>query len=427
VKLRAAPLLVMGVVLAACASSANAPRPTTTAGATNAAPTFAQPTLTPVSITESTYGRVVASTAPGAPCRVEVHVGPPQFGDVPPASVDATADVSGVLAVTYATPALPKQTARYVVNCGAGATAGTAGADFPIAGYPVPATHFTARIKVAGVNDIIDGVTARPDPSLSVVRDRDVDLLTRTLVSEWSAATRGLSTVELVTSAPADIVLTVVTARTNSYLTRSSADGSMAIFLFPADDGGVLSADNFVAVALHELGHIWCCFGPEASADGHWAQAIADPLLQGVDRFGLMNHPVSCIVFAAGVESCPNRFSDRELRTMGFTQIPPPARNPCVDQKNALLAQLTTLKGQLASAKAALDATDASLVTMNQQIKALEAQYPNGMPPDVYSNYLALIDRYNATVKTEHAQVDAYNSLSAQNNSIVNQVNGLLC
>jgi len=140
-----------------------------------------------------------------------------------------------------------------------------------------------------------------------------------------------------------------------------------------------------------------------------------------------MNHPVSCIVFAVGVESCPNRFSDRELRTMGFTQIPPPARNPCVDQKNALLAQLTTLKGQLASAKAALDATDASLVTMNQQIKSLEAQYPNGMPPDVYSNYLALIDRHNAAVKTEHAQVDAYNALSAQNNGIVKGVNALLC
>ena len=423
-RLRAA---LIGVVLAACASGANAPRTTSPVSATSAAPTFAQPTLTPVRITESTYGRVVASTTPGAPCKVEVHVGPPQFGDVPLPSVDATADASGALAVTYTAPALPKQTARYVLVCGSGATAGTAGADFPIAGYPIPATHFTARIKVAGVNDVIDGVTARPDPSLSAVRDRDVDLLTRTLVSEWSAATRGLSTVELVTSAPADIVLTVVTARTNSFLSRSSADGSMAIFMFPGDDGGILSADNFVAVALHELGHIWCCFGPDASADGHWAQAIADPLLQGVDRFGLMNHPVSCIVFAVGVESCPNRFSDRELRTMGFTQIPPPARNPCVDQKNALLAQLTTMKGQLASAKAALDATDASLVTMNQQIKSLEAQYPNGMPPDVYSNYLALIDRYNAAVKTEHAQVDAYNGLSAQNNSLVSQVNGLLC
>jgi hypothetical protein len=426
-RLRAAPLVVMGVVLAGCASGANASRATTPASATTAAPTFAQPTLTPLRISESTYGRLVAGTAPGAACKVEVHVGPPQFGDVPSPSVDATADGSGALVVTYTAPALPKQTARYVVTCGSGATAGTAGADFPIAGYPIAATHFTARIKVAGTNDVIDGVTARPDPSLSAARDRDVELLTRTLVSEWSAATRGLSTVELVTSAPADIVLTVVTARTNSYLTRSGADGSMAIFLFPADDGGTLSADNFVAVALHELGHIWCCFGPEASSDGHWAQAIADPLLQGVDRFGLMNHPVSCIVFAAGVESCPNRFSDRELRTMGFTQLPPPPRNACVDQKNALLAQLTTLKGQLAAAKAALDATDGSLVTMNQQIKALEAQYPNGMPPDVYASYMALIDRYNAAVKTEHGQVDAYNALSAQNNSIVSQANGLLC
>ena len=112
---------------------------------------------------------------------------------------------------------------------------------------------------------------------------------------------------------------------------------------------------------------------------------------------------------------------------MGFTQIPPPARNPCVDSKNALLAQLVTLKSQLLAGKAALDATDASLVTMDQQIKALEAKYPSGMPPDVYAGYLALIDRYNATVKTERAQVDAYNAASAQYNSIADQANRLLC
>lgn len=425
-RLRAA---LIGVVLAACGSSATAPgaTPAFTAAATSAAQTFAQPTPTPVSITESTYGRLVARTAPGTRCAVEVHVGPPRFGDVPPASLDAVADSSGSLAVTYAAPTLPKQTARYVVTCGAGATAGTTGADFAIAGYPIPASRFTARIRVAGVNDQIDGVAARPDPSLAAARDRDVDLLARTLVAEWSAATRGLSTLELVSSAPADIVLTVVTARTNSYLSRSPPDGSMAIFLFPADDRGTLSADNFVAIALHELGHIWCCSGPDASADGHWAKAIADPLLQGVDRFGLMNHPVSCIVFAAGVESCPNRFSERELRTMGFAQIPPPARSACVDSKNALLAQLTTMKDQLASAKAAIDATDASLSAMSQQIRALEAKYASGMPPDVYALYSALIDRYNAGVAGERAQVDAYTALLAQSNGVADQVNKLLC
>jgi hypothetical protein len=112
---------------------------------------------------------------------------------------------------------------------------------------------------------------------------------------------------------------------------------------------------------------------------------------------------------------------------MGFTQIPPPARNACVDSKNALLAQLTSLKDQLASAKAGLDATEASLVTLDQQIRSLEAKYPGGMPPDVYATYTALVDRYNAGVATERAQVTAYNALLAQSNGIADQVNKLLC
>ena len=423
-RLRAA---LIGVVLASCSGSAAVPRatPASTASAPSGA-TLAQATPTAVSITEGTYGRLVARTTPGARCAIEVHVGPPRFGDVPPASLDAVADSFGSVVVLYPAPTLPKQTARYVVTCGAGATAGTAGADFAITGYPIPAPRFTARIRVAGVNEQIEGVAARPDPALATARDRDVDVLARTLVAEWSAATRGLSTLSLVSSAPADIVLTVVTARASSYLSQSQ-DGSMAIFLFPADDRTILSADNFVAVALHELGHIWCCSGPEASPDGHWAVAIADPLLQGIDRFGLMNHPVSCIDFGGGVESCPNRFSERELRTMGFAQIPPPARNACVDSKDALLAQLTTMKGQLASARAALDATETSLTALDQQIRALEARYASGMPPDVYASYQALIERYNAGATGEHAQVDAYNALLARSNGVVDQVNALLC
>src|SRR5438045_6155552 len=186
---------------------------------------------------------------------------------MPPDRVDAAGDGSGVLPITYPAPPLPRQTARHVLSCGTG----VASADVPVAGYPIAAQHFTARIRVAAPAEQIEGVTARPEPSLAAARDRDVDALTRTLAAEWSTATRGLSTVELVAAAPADIVLTVVTARTNSYLTRWSGDGSMAIFLFPAADATVLSPDNFVAVALHELGHIWCCTGPDASPDGHWA------------------------------------------------------------------------------------------------------------------------------------------------------------
>ncbi|MEA2660821.1 MAG: hypothetical protein QOH08_393 [Chloroflexota bacterium] len=414
-------VLIPGAVLAACVGTTAGPGATPSSAA-SAGGSAATPTATPVSITESAYGRLVARTSPGMRCTVEVHVGAPRYGDVPQATIDGLADASGTLTVTYAAPALPKQTARHVVGCGTG----TADADFPIAGYPIAPQHFTARLVVAGVNDSIDGVSARPDPSLAAARDRDVGALTRTLAAEWATATRGLSTVELV-AGPADIVITVVSARANSYLSRWTGDGSMAIFLFPADDSGPLSADNFVAVALHELGHIWCCSGPDAGPDGHWAQAVPDPLLQGIDRFGLMNHPVSCLVFAVGVESCPNRFSERDLRSMGFTQVPAPPRNACVDSKNALLAQLTTLKEQLGSAKATVDATDASLAAMSQQIKALEARYPNGMPPDVYASYMAMIDRYNATVATERSQVASYNALLAQSNGVVDRVNALLC
>ena len=411
-RLRAA---LLGAVLLSCTAPAGTPVGTPSSSAASASPTT-------VSITESAYGRVSAKTAPGSTCAIEVHVGTPRFGDLPAATLAATADPFGALSVTYPAPALPKQTGRYVVSCGKG----SAGADFAIAGYPISAPHFTARLHVAEPNEQIDGVTARPDPSLAPARDRDVDALTRTLVSEWTAATRGLSTLELVSAAPADIVITAVAARATSHLVRA-ADGSMAIFLFPADDSGTLSADNFVAVALHELGHIWCCSGPDASADGHWAQPVADPLLQGVDRFGLMNHPVQCTVFAAGVESCPNRFSERELRTMGFSEIPPPPRSACIDSKNALLAQLTTLKAQVATAKAALDASDATLASLLQQIKALEAHYPGGMPPDVYAQYRSLVDQYNASLSVERGQVSSYNALVSQSNGIVEAVNRLLC
>ena len=409
---------LLGVVLVACAGTMPARDGADVAGATATGSLAA-----PLTIVESAYGRLVARTAAGARCTLEVRAGPPRYGDTPPATVDGTADASGTLTITYSAPPLPRQTARHTLTCGTA----VANADVPIAGYPITPQHFTARIRVAGPTEQIEGVTARPEPSLAAARDRDVDALTKTLATEWSTATRGLSRVALVAAAPADIVLTVVAARTNSYLSRWSGDGSMAIFLFPAADATVLSPDNFVGVALHELGHIWCCSGPDASPDGHWAQPIADPLLQGIDRFGLMNHPVSCIVFAAGIESCPNRFSERDLRAMGFTQIPPPPRNACVDTKDTLLEQLAGLKDGLAAAKAALDATDASLANLNAQIKALEARYPSGMPPDVYASYSALIDRYNAGVATERTQVAAYNALLAQSNGVIDQLNQLLC
>ena len=254
------------------------------------------------------------------------------------------------------------------------------------------------------------------------------DALAGALPGSWSVATAGRGMLNMRTDG--DIDVTLEGTNGTSALTQHTRGGkvtSRTIAVHTIDGSRRLTLSELVATTLHELGHIWCCTGPDASPDGHWAQPSADPLLQGVDRFGLMNHPVNCLVFAAGVESCPNRFSERELKTMGFSAIPAPARSPCIDSKNALLAQLTTLKTQLATAKATLDASDASLASMGQQIKALEAKYPGGMPPDVYAQYKSLIDQYNATLSVERGQVSSYNALVTQSNGVIDQVNRLLC
>lgn len=412
---------LIGLLLVACGSVVTGPVAATAAPTTSSPAPAVTASPTPVAVTDSAYGRIVVRTAGGTRCSVGIHVGPPSYGDLPPVSVEGTADASGSLTVSYAAPHLPAGPGRHEVSCGSG----TASADFAIGSAAIPAGQFSARIRIPAIDEQIPGVTERLDAALVPPRDLDAAVLKRTIASEWSAATRGLSTLDLVPAAPADMVITILPARGTS-VHVTDGDGSQAIFLYVSDQTGVLTSDNLVAVALHELGHIWCCRGADASSDGHWATPVADPLLQGVDRFGLMNHPVQCVAFGS-IASCPDRFSERDLRSMGFTQIPPPPRNACVDTKNALLGQLATLKDQLAGAKAAIDAADASLTALNLQIKALEAKYPNGMPPDVYASYSALIDRYNAAVTTERTRVASYNALLLQSNGVVDQVNRLLC
>ena len=418
-------IALIGLLLVACGGAVTSPAPTASSVQTTpaVASVAATATATPVAVTESVYGRVAIRTTAATACGVRVHVGPPQYGDLPPPTLDGAADANGALTLTYPAPHLPGGPGRHEVSCGTG----TATADFTIPGTAIPATRLGVRIRAPAIGEqvVVDGTAARLEPALVPPRDLDVAVLKRSLVSEWSAATRGLGTLDLVTAATADMVVTILPGRGTS-IHVTAGDGSQAIFLYVSDASGVLTSDNLVAVALHELGHIWCCYGADSSSDGHWATAVVDPLLQGVDRFGLMNHPVQCLVFGS-VESCPNRFSERELRTMGFTQIPAPARNACVDLKNALLAQLTTLKSQLAAGKAAIDASDASLVPLGAQIKTLEAKYPNGIPPDVYSTYTALVARYNALAATERSQVASYNTLLAKSNSLVDQVDRLLC
>src|SRR6266511_3706383 len=151
--------------------------------------------------------------------------------------------------------------------------------------------------------------TYREEPSLVPLRDSSVTQLVATLANEWKNATRNLGSLQ-VTDTSADITVFVVAAKGTSVHRRSTGDLSEDIVVYVSDEIGVRSVENTVAVTLHELGHIWCCTG-SGTTDGHWTTAEASPGLSGVDKYGLMNHPVMCVVFVAST-SCPNRFSDRE-------------------------------------------------------------------------------------------------------------------
>jgi hypothetical protein len=126
-----------------------------------------------------------------------------------------------------------------------------------------------------------------------------------------------------------------------------------------------------------------------------------------------MTHPVTCLV-GRGFESCPNRFSERELRTMGFTEIPAPAPDPCIAQKNGLNARLATQRSTV-------DGQKAQLAILDARIKAIVAQYPSRqLPPDVYTTYVDLVAQYNRLAAQIDANVLAYNAT-------IDQLNALPC
>ncbi len=382
------------------------------------APVAPTPSPVPLAIASSTYGALEIKTLPGDKCDVAVKVEPGDFGDGPPKTLTGRADLTGALSFTYAAPLVPAGNGRHEVTCTGTQGVRSTWSQFDIGLKGLEAKSFTARIQAVDPIAGLDGVTTRLEPSLVAARDASVTRLNDTLVKEWSAATRGLGTLKLVPSS-ADIVIYVVPGRSNS-LHLTSPDGSQRILLYMVDDLGPVSTENSVAVALHELGHIWCCRGADAGPDGHWLTSIADPLLQGVDRFGLMTHPVTCLVFP-GFVTCPNRFSERELHTMGFADVPAPPPDPCVSKANALVTQINALDASLASSRAAIDATNARLTNLEGQIGSMERAYPGGMPPDVYATYTALIGQYNTLVSENNARVDAFNQDLEQRNALARQ------
>ena len=387
-------VLALGLIAiaAACtrAPATTASSPSASAPSSSVAPT---PTDLPINVTESAYGTLALQTAKDAECSAELTALAPSFGEAPPSSLPAQiATTAGLVRWTYAAPRLPGATAYYRVSCHAGSGSGTATGTFSVARGPMVATALTVRLSI----ETPPRETFAPVASLVPLRDAAVARMRSTLSSEWKGATRGLGGVQVVNES-ADITVFVVAAHGTS-VHRRAVDGSEDIVVYVEGELGQKTVENTIATALHELGHIWCCQGPEADDGGHWKTKERDAGLYGVDKYGLMTDPVTCVAFAS-VLSCPNRFSDREMRALGFATFPPPAPDPCI-------TQALSLSRQIASANATLSSLDA-------QLRALKEQYPNGAPPDVVARANTLVAQYN--------------TLNTQNNARIAQLNALPC
>lgn len=389
---------LLAVLVTACASP-SAPGASPTVAASQ--PGVPAATPLPVNVTDVKYGLLSVRTVPGARCQADLRITAGTYGDVPPGSLPGTsAGPDGVVTWTYSAPRVPSGSAGYTVRCQSDAASEVKTGNFTIPTRPIVASSLTVRVTT----ELPPQEQVNVDPSLVARRDESFASIKATLSGEWKAATRGMGSLQVAESS-ADITMYVIAARGTSVHRTSLGDDSQDILIYVSDERGCVASPQFscprtvennVAVALHEIGHIWCCHGPGATDSGHWAEKLPSPGLYGVDKYGLMNEPVLCTRFGA-ILSCPNRFSDREMVALGFTGFPPPAPDPCITQSLSLRSQVNTIEAQLAS--------------LGAQIKAIETQYPGGAPPAVYNNYVSLVSQYNTLVGRQNVLVGQLNAL----------------
>jgi len=376
-------------------------------------------------IVSSTYGAVRIQTRPSATCSLRIEVDRGSFGDGPPQVLSGAAGPDGSLEWSYPAPLIPEGRGRHVVACSKSVATREVDADFAVPARKLDPRGFTIRLDPVDPTTILSGVGNRLDPSLVPLRDSIASRLNASLADEWWRATRGLGSLKLV-PASADLVIHVLPGRGTSVHERSS-DGTQRVLLYAIDETGPVTTDKSVGVALHELGHTWCCFGPDAGPDEHWLEKTADPQLVGVNRFGLMTNPVTCRLNGAE-EICANRFSDRELRAMGFAEVPPPATDACVPEFSALAAEVDSVDERLQGARTAIDTRQLVLDELVQQMESIEAQYPSrSMPPDVRATYRRLSGQYETLYQEVDGLIKAYNVDVDSRNGIARRQRALPC
>jgi hypothetical protein len=376
-------------------------------------------------IVSSSYGAVRIQTRPSATCSLRIEVDRGSFGDGPPLVLSGAAGPDGSLEWSYPAPLIPEGRGRHAVACSKSVDTSEVDADFAVPGRKLDPRGFTIRLDPVDPTTPLSRVSNRLDPSLVSARDSIASQLNASIADEWWRATRGLGSLKIVPAA-ADLVIHVLPGRGTSVHQRSS-DGTQRILLYAVDEAGPVTADKAVGVALHELGHTWCCFGPDAGPDEHWLEKVADPQLAGVNRFGLMTNPVTCRLNGAA-EICANRFSERELRALGFAEVPVPMTDACIAESAALAARLDALDGALEGARAAIDSRHRILDGLVQQMKSIEAQYATrSIPPDARATYRALSAQYETLYEEVDALIKAYNVDVDSRNDIARRQRALPC
>jgi len=375
-----------------------------------------------VTVTESTYGALALQTAKGAECSADLTAVAPAFGEAAPTALPAQiATAAGIVRWNYPAPRLPTAIAYYRISCRSGSAAGSANGQFSVSRGPMVASALTVRLST----DSPPRESFNPNASLVPLRDAALARMRSTLASEWKSATRGLGGLQVLDQS-ADITIFVLAAHGTSVHRRSYGDGSEDIVVYVEGELGQKTVENTIATTLHEIGHIWCCTGEDADDGGHWKTKLRDPGLYGVDKYGLMTDPVTCVAFGS-VLSCPNRFSDREMRALGFATFPPPVPDPCVVQAQSISGKLAPIQTQLADLNAQIISANAQLAAIDSQLNAIRAQYPNGAPPAVVNQANALVAQYNSLNTQNNARIAQFNALLETSRSLAAQLNALPC
>src|SRR5207249_10031031 len=110
--------------------------------------------------------------------------------------------------------------------------------------------------------------------------------------------------------------------------------------------------------------------------------------------------------------------SDRELRAMGFADVPMPFADECGSKLGVLDAQISSLDRSLAESGHAIDSANETLARLVDQLKAIESQYPEQtMPPDVRAAYDRIADTYDVLYRETNRLIAEYNGTAQSRNA----------